>query len=64
MDGGDGDDDDDEGLFALLLFYTIATVLQLYLGGNMMYDMRRIKPKPTLLPTQRVFHLPHHIGMV
>ena len=30
----------------------------------MMYEMRRIKAKPTLLPTQAIFNLPHHIGMV
>ena len=30
----------------------------------MMYEMRRRKPEPTLLPTQGTFNLPHHIGMV
>ena len=30
----------------------------------MMYVMRRRKPEPTLLPTQWIFNLPHHIGMV
>ena len=50
-------------LFVLLLVYAIATVLQLYLGADMMYEMRR-KPKPTLLQTQGIFNLPHHIGMV
>ena len=29
----------------------------------MMHDMRRKKPKPTLLPTQGIFNLPHQIGM-
>ena len=44
----------------------IARVFQLYLGGNTMYEMRRRKPdaEPTLLPTQRIFNLPHHICMV
>ena len=30
----------------------------------MMYEMRRRKPEPTLLPTQGIFTIPHHIGMV
>ena len=28
-----------------------------------MYEMRRRKPEPLLLPTQRIFNHPHHIGM-
>ena len=47
-----------------LLFYTIATIFQLYHGGDMMYEMRRRKPEPTLLPTRGIFNLIHHIGMV
>ena len=43
-----------------LLFYAIATIFQLYHGGNMMYEMRRRKPEPPLLPTQWIFNLPHH----
>ena len=50
--------------FALLLFDAIATVLQLYLGGDMMYKIRRGKPEPTLLSMQEVFSFPHRIGMV
>ena len=42
----------------LLLFYAIATVVQLYHGGDMIYDMRRRKPKPTLLPIQRILNPP------
>ena len=38
------------------LFYAIATVFQLYHGGDIMYEMRRRKPEPTLLST--------HIDMV
>ena len=30
----------------------------------MMYEMRRKNLEPTLLPTQAIFNLPHHIGMV
>ena len=30
----------------------------------MMYEMRRRKPELRLLPTQEIFNLPHHIGMV
>ena len=30
----------------------------------MMYEMKRRKPEPTLLPTQGIFNLAHHIGMV
>ena len=29
-----------------------------------MYEMRRRKPEPTLLPTQGIFDHPHHISMV
>ena len=50
-------------VYHLLLFYTIATVFQLYHSGDMMYEMRRRKPEPTLLVTQWIFNLPHHIGM-
>ena len=46
----------------LLLFYAIATVFQIYHGGDMMYEMRKGKPDPTLLLTQGIFNLPHHIG--
>ena len=48
------------GLVCLLLFYVIAMVFQLYHGG----DMRRRKLEPTLLLTEWIFNLPHHIGMV
>ena len=51
-------------LFVLLLLYTISTVFQLYLGGSMMHEMRKGKHEPTLLLTQGIFNLPHHIGMV
>ena len=86
------------GLFDCLLFYSIATVFQLYHGSDvmyerwegespmlvvvlrhsnsisviswhwydMMYEMRTRKPEPTLLPstllpTEGIFNLPHHI---
>ena len=52
------------GWFALLLFYAIATVKQLHLGDNMVYEMRRRKPKHTLLLTQWIFNLPHHIDVL
>ena len=58
----------DGRMFVWLLLYAIETVLQLYLGGDMMYEMwgRERKPEPTLLLTQGIFkfNLPHHIGMV
>ena len=43
-------------LCLLLLFYTLATVFQLYHGGAMMYEMRRRKPEPTLLLNQRILY--------
>ena len=49
--------------FVLLLFYAIATVFHLYLVGDMMHEMRRRKPGPTLSLTHRTFNLPHYIGM-
>ena len=48
----------------VLLFYTTATAFQLYIGSDMMYEMRRRKPEPTVLLTQRIHNIPHHIGMV
>ena len=50
-------------LFCLLLFYVIAKVFQLYHGTDMMYEIRRRKPEPTLLPMEGIFNPPHHIGM-
>ena len=49
-----------------LLFSTIATVFKFDYGGDLMYEMSRRKPEPTLLPKQRIFNPPptHHIGMV
>ena len=35
----------------LSLFYATATVFQIYQGGDMMYEMRRRKPEPTLFFT-------------
>ena len=51
-------------LVCLLLFYTIVTIFQSYQGGDMMHEMRRRKRVHALLPTQGIFNLPHHIGMV
>ena len=48
----------------LLLFYAMATVFQFYHCGDMMYEMRRRKSEPTLLPTQGIFNFPHHIGII
>ena len=53
-----------KGGVCLLLFYTIATVFQLYHGGDTMYEVRRRKTELTLLPTQRIFNISHHSGMV
>ena len=41
----------------------MATVFQLY-HGDMIYGRKRKNPKPTLLQTQEIFNLPHHIGML
>ena len=51
-------------LICLLLFYAIATVFQLYHGGDMMYEMRRRKPELTRLQTQVIFNHLNHTGMV
>ena len=40
-----------KGNLLRLLFYTIATVFQLYHGSDMMHEMRRRNPEPILLPT-------------
>ena len=48
----------------LLLFYAVATVFQLCHSGDMMYEMRRRKPKPKLFLTQGIFNLPRLIVMV
>ena len=47
-----------------VFFYVIATVLQSYHGGDLIYEMRRRNPVPKLVLTQVIFNLPHHIGMV
>ena len=52
------------GTIPVCFFFTIATVFQLYHGDARLYEMRRRKADPTLLPTQGIFNLPHHIGMV
>ena len=50
--------------FVLLLFYPIATVFQLYLAGDMMYEMKvGRKPEPTLSLTQGIFNLPHSLQL-
>ena len=41
------------------LIYTTTTLFQLYHGGDMMQEMRRRKPEPSLLPNKRNFN-PHH----
>ena len=51
-------------IYCLLLCYVMATVLQLYRGSDMMYEVKNRKPKPTLLPTQGIFNLLYHIGTV
>ena len=43
-------------LFVCCYFYAIATVFQLYHGGDMMHEMRRWKPEPTFLLTQGTFN--------
>ena len=50
-------------LVCLLLIHAIATVFQVYLHGDMMYEMRS-KPEPTLLQTQSIFKFPNHISSV
>ena len=51
-------------VYVCLLIYTIATVFLLYHGSDMMFEMRRRKPESILLPTQGIFNIPRHIGMV
>ena len=46
-----------------LLFYTIATVFQLYHADDMIYEMTRRKPKTKPLLTHEIFNLPHHTGI-
>ena len=41
-------------LVCLLLFYTLSTVLPLYHGGDMLHEMKRGEPEPTLLLIQGV----------
>ena len=52
------------GTSPVCLLCAIATVFQLYHDGGMMNEMSRRKPESTLLPTEGLFNLPHHIGMV
>ena len=46
---------------AIVCFCFTPSVFQLHDGGDMMYELRRRKPKPTLLLTQGFFYLAHHI---
>ena len=64
----------------LLFYAVSTSVAQLYLGcllvmilhhsnsisviSRRLYDVWDEEPEPTLLPTQAIFNLPHHIGMV
>ena len=48
----------------LLLFHAVATVFQLYVVSDMMYEMKRRETEPTLLMIYEIFNLPHHIGLV
>ena len=48
----------------LSVYYAVATVFQVYHGSDMMYEMKRRRPEPTLLLTEGIFNLPHHVGMV
>ena len=51
--------------FSVVVFYAIATVIHLYYCNvNMMYEMIRGKTVSTLLPTHRIFNLPHDIGIL
>ena len=43
------------------LFYAIAIVFQLHQCNVMLYEMGRRKSDPTLLLTQGIFNLPHHM---
>ena len=52
------------GTNPVCLFYAITTLFHLYHGGDKMHEMRRRKPEHSLLPTQGIFNLPHHIGIV
>ena len=47
-----------------VLFYPIAILLQLHPDSDIIYEMRGRQHKPTLLPTQGIFNLRHHIVMV
>ena len=45
--------------------FHLVTLFQLYHDIDMIdNEMRRKKPKPTLLLTQRIFDLPHHIVII
>ena len=46
------------GHHSVLLFYAIAIICQLYLGSDMIYEMRRRMSEPTLWLTQLAFNLP------
>ena len=48
-------------LTKVCLFLVVSYHTKLYYGSDMIYEMRRRKPYPTLLPTQGIFNLQHHI---
>ena len=49
---------------SLWLFYTIATVFPLHHGSGMMKRREGDIPSIHIYPTQRIFNLPQHIGIV
>ena len=51
------------GVTQLFMVVGQARFVCLYYGSDIMYQMRRRKPKPTHLPTQGIFNLSHHIDM-
>ena len=54
----------DPDLFVCCYFMPQQWYFSYIMVGDMMYQMRRRKRKPTLLPTQGTFNLQHHLGMV
>ena len=48
----------------VVLHHSTRFQLDLYIGSDMMYEIMKRTPEHTFFPTNRIFNLPHHIGMV
>ena len=65
VDNGSGYSVVDVRLFVVVVVLRHSNSISvLFHGGDVMYEMTRKKPEATHLPTEGIFNLPNHIGIV